>query len=95
VLQGAPVVTQDLDVVHSRDPDNLQRLLMLGAIGDPACDYAQLLPETVEMEAGPGATVRVLELGALIRLTEQTATEKDRATLPVLRRTLEERQNRG
>lgn len=47
------------------------------------------------MEAGPGATVRVLELGALIRLTEQTATEKDRATLPVLRRTLEERQNRG
>ena len=27
VLQGAPVVTLDLDVVHSRTPDNVRRLL--------------------------------------------------------------------
>lgn len=27
VLHGAPVTTFDLDIVHSRDPDNLQRLI--------------------------------------------------------------------
>lgn len=34
VLQGAPVSTYDLDVVYSRDPDNIQRLLdALGSVG--------------------------------------------------------------
>lgn len=27
VLQGAPILTRDLDVVHSRSPDNIRRLL--------------------------------------------------------------------
>ncbi len=27
VLQGAPITTFDLDVVHSRDPVNIERLL--------------------------------------------------------------------
>ncbi len=29
VLHGAPIVTQDLDIVHSRAPDNVKRLLNL------------------------------------------------------------------
>ena len=28
VLQGAPITTYDLDVVHSRTPENIQRLLL-------------------------------------------------------------------
>jgi predicted nucleotidyltransferase len=27
VLQGAPILTRDLDIVHSRSPDNIRRLL--------------------------------------------------------------------
>lgn len=43
----------------------------------------------IRLEGDPA--VRVLELGTLIRLKEKTGTEKDRALLPLLRRTLEER----
>jgi hypothetical protein len=32
VLQGAPIATFDLDLVHSRDSENIQRLLRAGAI---------------------------------------------------------------
>ncbi len=131
VLHGAPVATLDLDLVHSREPGNLDRLLaalaaldaryrdpgqrelkpgrshlasaghqllitrhgpldLLGAIGR-GHDYADLLPETVELRIGSGIAVRVLDLPALIRVKQETASEKDRAVLPILRRTLEEK----
>ncbi|PYT19606.1 MAG: hypothetical protein DMG58_35955 [Acidobacteria bacterium] len=62
MLQGAPFTTFDLDVVHSRDPANVDRLL------------------------------RALEsFETLIQTKEETAGEKDKAILPVLRRTLEEK----
>jgi hypothetical protein len=53
-------------------------------------DYPQLEPlsETLEIEEGIG--VRVLALATLISLKEELGRERDRAVLPILRRTLEE-----
>jgi hypothetical protein len=130
-IQGAPILTLDLDVVHSRDPKNIDRLLralesldahyrtsperrikpgvshlsssghqllttrlgpldILGMIG-LGRQYDDLLPHTVEMEIGDGVRVAALDLETLILVKEETAGEKDRAMLPVLRRTLEEK----
>ena len=131
VLQGAPVATFDLDLVHSREPENLNRLLaaldflearyrtlgaetarptyshlvspghqllmtrwgpldLLGTIGE-AQGYSELLDRTVTLDAGQDLSVQVLDLSTLIQLKEQLANDKDRAILPILRRTLEEK----
>jgi hypothetical protein len=131
VLNGAPVNTFDLDIVHSRDAENVARLGtvldsmgaiyrmqpsrrlrpntshlsspghlnlitscgpldVLGTIGR-GLGYAELLPHTVEMEIGGGVTVLVLDLATIISLKEELDGEKDRAVLPVLRRTLREK----
>lgn len=131
VLHGAPVSTFDLDVVHSRDDANIERLLgaleelesyyraqperrlrpgaphlsspghqllmtrfgpldLLGAVGR-SHDYTALLPHSVEMLIGQGVHVRVLNLETLIAVKEETAGDKDLATLPVLHRTLAEK----
>jgi hypothetical protein len=132
-LQGAPIHTQDLDLVHSRAPENLDRLLaallvldafyrgqgsrrlapqiaylatpghqllmtrggaldLLGTVGAVGHErgYEALLPHTIEMtvEALP---LRVLDLETVIELKEEAARDKDRAVLPTLRRTLEEK----
>jgi hypothetical protein len=133
-LHGATITTFDLDVVHSRAPENLanlqkalkdldaryrtpgnqdrrpalshlsspgHQLLMtnagpldlLGAIGE-GHTYEDLIKETIELDAGRGLIVRVLGLAALIRIKEETAQEKDRAQLAILRRTLEEKSRR-
>jgi len=130
VLQGAPLNTFDLDIVHSRDPSNLDRLLkalqvlrgryrtpghsklkpreshlaspghqllmtsagpldLLGTIGD-SHSYEDLVGEAKEFTIGKGLTVQVLDLVALIRIKAETAQEKDKAQLAILRRTLEE-----
>jgi hypothetical protein len=134
VLEGAPVNTFDLDVVHSREPANIGLLLaaleslnatyriqpeyklrpdashlaspghqllttsfgpldLLGTIGRSR-DYRDLLPHTVELEVGDDLKVRVLDLETLITVKQETAGEKDVAMLPILRRTLEEKQKR-
>ncbi len=131
VLQGAPITTFDLDVVHSRHPANVERLLaaleilaaryrtpgaeqkkparshlqspghqllitragpldLLGAIGH-GYGYDELIGKTIEMEIGKGLRIRVLKLEALIEVKEQTAGEKDKAALIIMRRTLQER----
>jgi hypothetical protein len=131
VLQGAPLTTFDLDVVHSRDPVNIERLLaalelldahyripgaeqkkpershllssghqllmtragpldLLGSIGH-GYGYDDLIDETIELEIGKGLQVRVLKLETLIKVKEETAGEKDKTALIVLRRTLQER----
>lgn len=131
VLQGAPFTTFDLDVVHSRDPRNIERLLraldslearyriyperqakpaeshlsspghqllmtsfgpldILGMIGQGR-EFDMLLAHSTEMEIGAGVKVLVLDLATLIRTKEETAGEKDKAILPLLRRTLEEK----
>jgi len=43
------------------------------------------------MEVAADVNVRVLDLETLIQTKEETAGEKDKAILPVLRRTLEEK----
>jgi predicted nucleotidyltransferase len=53
--------------------------------------YGDLLAHTVEVLIGPGLTVKVLDLSMLVRLKEELGREKDTAVLPILRRTLEER----
>lgn len=47
-------------------------------------------PGSVEMEIGDGARNRVLDLETPIAIKEELGGDKDRAMLPVLRRTLEE-----
>jgi hypothetical protein len=133
VLNGAPINTFDLDIVHSRTPENVSRLLsvldaldaiyrmqpsrrlrpnashltspghhnllttcgpldVLGTIGS-GLGYEDLLPHSIEMETGV-ARVRVLDLQTIVALKEQLGGEKDRAVLPVLRRTLELKQRK-
>ncbi len=130
VLQGAPIATFDLDVVHSRTPQNVNRLLavleelgaqyrlpgsrgrkpershlispghqllttrlgpldLLGTIGNGQ-GYDDLIGDTKELAIGRGLNVRILKLELLIRLKEALAGDKDKAALPILRRTLQE-----
>jgi predicted nucleotidyltransferase len=61
---------------------------LLGTIGK-GHTFESLQPETKEITLS-AFTVRVLSLPALIRIKEETAREKDRAVLAILRRTLAE-----
>ena len=69
---------------------NCGPLNVLGTIGR-GLGYADLLPHTVEMEIGGGVRVLVLDLATIVSLKEELGGEKDRAVLPVLRRTLREK----
>jgi hypothetical protein len=134
VLNGAPVDTFDVDLVHSRDPANISRLLpqlteldailripperqlrpelshladpgplnlitrygpldLLGTIGS-GLGFEDLLPHSLEMKIAAETSVNVLDLATLIALKEESMGEKDRITLPVLRRTLEEKRRK-
>jgi predicted nucleotidyltransferase len=64
---------------------------VLGTIGR-GLSYEDLLPHTIEMDMGEGVRVRVLDLATIIALKEELAGEKDLAVLPILRRTLEQKQ---
>jgi hypothetical protein len=129
-VQGAPIMTFDVDVLYATDAPNLIRLLiaiedlegyyriqperrlrpqlshlasgghnllatrfgpldLLGSVGN-SHTFLDLLPHTVEIVLGEGIIIRVLELERLIAVKEETAGDKDRASLPILRRTLEE-----
>ena len=128
VLQGAPINTFDLDLVHARNAANTDAILpvlsridayyrmqperrlrpsaghlttaghlnlitrhgpldLLGTIGENL-SYENLLPHCELLDLGDGFTVRVLNLETLIAIKEQLNGEKDRAVLPILRRTL-------
>lgn len=130
MLHGAPVNTFDIDIVHSRETTNIERLLraletldavfriqperrlkptashlassghlnlitrfgpldVLGTIGKDL-GYDELIPHSAELDIGQGLRVRVLDLETLIAIKEELGGEKDRAALPILRRTLEE-----
>jgi hypothetical protein len=73
---------------------NCGPLDVLGTIGR-GLGYEDLLPHTIEMEIGGGARVRVLTLATIVALKEELGGEKDRAALPILRRTLEQKQRPG
>lgn len=53
--------------------------------------FDELAPHTQEVNLGEGARVRVLDLPTLIRMKEALGRDRDRAVLPILRRTLEQR----
>ena len=131
-LQGAPVTTLDLDLIHSREAENVKRLLralrsleafyrerpekrlmpsaadlagpghhllmtragpldLLGAVVGGR-SYQELVGRASPIPLAPGKSVRVLDLPMLIQLKEELGREKDLAMLPVLRRTLQERE---
>lgn len=135
VLQGVPTSTFDVDIVHSRDPENRRRLLaalrnlearyrehlprvlepsesdldsdghmllmtaagpldVLGSVAGRR-QYADLLPHSVVLALDESTRVRILGLEMLIRIKEEVGREKDLASLPLLRRTLEERGRGG
>ncbi len=134
VARGAPITTFDVDIVHSRHPANIERLLgvldsldaysrlqperrlkpnashltgtghinlvtrfgpldVLCTIGEDLA-YEDLFPHSEEMEIR-GMRIRVLDLETLIAIKESIGGEKDRAVLPILRRTLEEKRKLG
>jgi hypothetical protein len=66
---------------------------VLGTIGRGLA-FEDLIPHTVEMDIGEGLRVRVLNLEKIIALKEELAGDKDLAALPILRRTLEQKQRR-
>jgi hypothetical protein len=131
VLMGAALNTFDIDIVHSRDPENIPRLQaalqelnaiyrfqperklspseshlvsaghqllmtkfgpldVLGTIGK-ARSYAELAPAAITTELEPGITIRILNLETQIRVKEEVGAPKDLAVLPLLRRTLYEK----
>jgi len=61
---------------------------VLGAVGDDE-SFAELQGHTVSVEAW-GLRIQVLDLESLIRIKEFVGHDKDRAVLPILKRTLEE-----
>lgn len=67
VAQGAPVNTFDLDVVHSRSPENIERLL--GALRELDAfyrmDLTRKLPPTASHLASPGHQLLATKLGTL------------------------------
>jgi hypothetical protein len=54
--------------------------------------YEDLLSHTIEMEITSELRVQVLDLAMLIELKEELGTQKDLAMLPILRRTLQDRE---
>jgi len=67
VLHGAPITTQDLDIVHSRAPDNVRRLLTLlerldAIFRDPA---GRVLRPSAEALSGDGQLNLWTDLGPL------------------------------
>jgi hypothetical protein len=73
ILHAAPITTQDLDIVHRRTPDNVQRLLDLLLRLDAVMRYDlanRNLRPTAEMLAGHGQINLSTSLGPLDPLCE-------------------------
>jgi len=66
---------------------------VLGAI-EGGRGFEELVARGALVELGEGLHVRLLGLERLIELKERSPREKDRAQLPLLRRTLAERAER-
>jgi hypothetical protein len=90
VLEGVPVNTFDLDVVHSREPGNIDRLL--AALQSLDATYAAAYP------ASPGHQLLITRLGPLDSLgsigRSRGYYDLLLAVLPTMRRTLEEKRRR-
>lgn len=71
VLQGAPIATFDLDIVHSRDPANIERLMgaLKGLGTHDRCDARKLEPAPTHL-ASPGHQLLLTTYGPLDLLGE-------------------------
>jgi len=63
---------------------------VLGTLGRDLA-YEDLLPHSMAMDIGEGMRIQVLDLETLIEIKAGIGGEKDRAVLPILRRTLEQK----
>jgi hypothetical protein len=95
VLNGAPVSTFDIDVLHSRDRANIGRLLqVLDALVQPE---RRLKPNASHLASSGHLNLITCYgpldlLGTIGRdLGYELGGDKDRAMLPILRRTLDEK----
>src|SRR5262249_27318609 len=57
--------------------------------------YEELVPHTDEKPIALGLNVRLPHLATIIQLKEEVGRDKDKAVLPILRQTLEERNKGG
>jgi len=89
-----PVRSALLSTGHQNLMTRYGPLDLLGEIGN-GMGYEELVPRSGEMLIAEGVHVRILNLETLIEVKEQLNGEKDRAMLPILRGTLEERKRRG
>ena len=72
VAQGAPITTHDLDVVHRRTPENIERLLQVLATLDARYrgHFEKVLRPTAEILSGRGHSLLATNLGPLDILGE-------------------------
>jgi hypothetical protein len=85
VLQGAPISTTDLDIVHRRSPENVARLLavLLNLDAIMRYDFARRgLRPTAEMLAGTGQINLSTSLGPIDPLCELNAGQGYDELLP-------------
>jgi hypothetical protein len=100
VFHGAPITTNDLDIVHRRTPENIAKLLQvlrtdLGPLDvlcelEPGESYDELIAQTEKFSDG-GSEIRVLSLEKLIEIKRRTDRAKDRLVLAELVATLSEK----
>lgn len=85
VMQGAPITTRDLDIVHARSPDNVERLLRV-LLDVHAFDRADLakrrLPPRASALSGRGHLLFETDLGELDVLCEIDGDKGYEALLP-------------
>ncbi len=88
-----PELTPDASALATRGHHLLMTsagpLDVLGAIGDDE-GFDELVTNATTIDVW-GERIRVLDLPSLIRIKQLVDREKDRAVLPILKRTLEER----
>ena len=66
VMRGSPVMTVDVDIVHNRHPDNVQRLVRLLDELQATCRYNDRQPRPTESHLmGPGHQLLSTQFGPL------------------------------
>jgi len=90
VIQGTPTMTWDLDVVHHRTRDNVERLLgLLNDIDAVARGDGRLLEASVTIELD-GRRLRVIRLDELLQIKKRAGRPKDLAGIPYIEATIAE-----
>ena len=84
------MMTLHIDLVHSREPGNLTRLIAAITEMDgyyqigTGLGYNELLPHSMPVAIDDGVSVQVLSLETYIQLKTELGRDKDLAVLPTL-----------